>query len=417
MRAFMQRRLLRAFAFGTGIAMGIAACAPAPVVTPASPGTAAPSAAPSAAGAAVGETYVIGVVSSVTGFNAPLGTPQRDTAQLMADVLQQSGGIMGPDGKKHPVKVAFYDDGSDETKAVTAFKRLIDEDKAAIIIGSIGSGATLAALPTVQQAGVPTLASAASTKISQPPQKWVFQLPQTDELAAKKVLGYLQKRNLKKIAVIHDNTALGTNGRDQLQKFALEYGVTLVMDESYAPDDKDMTPQLTRIRRTAPDAIAGWGTNPGPGIIVKNYQQLGLTMPVIFHHGAANAAFLQVAGDAGKGTFFAGTWMLVPDQIPTNSAEKPVVDEFLKLFRAKYQRDPDTFAGYTYDGIRLALQALQKVGPDRAKLRDYVEKDAKGFVGVTGEYNHSAQDHNGLSPQAMVIVKVGDDGKWKLESQ
>ena len=57
--------------------------------------------------------------------------------------------------------------------------------------------------------------------------------------------------------------------------------------------------------------------------------------------------------------------------------------------------------------------ALKHVGDNRAKIRDYLENDIKGFVGQHGIFTFSPDDHNGLTKDAftMVVVKNGD---WAL---
>jgi branched-chain amino acid transport system substrate-binding protein len=49
--------------------------------------------------------------------------------------------------------------------------------------------------------------------------------------------------------------------------------------------------------------------------------------------------------------------------------------------------------------------ALEKSAGDPAKTRDELEK-IKNFVGVSGIFNMSSEDHNGLTPEAFVMVKI-----------
>ena len=55
---------------------------------------------------------------------------------------------------------------------------------------------------------------------------------------------------------------------------------------------------------------------------------------------------------------------------------------------------------------------LNKLGPDRAKIRDAIE-NTKGYVGLSGIYNISPTDHNGLSMEDIVMIKATKGG-WKL---
>ena len=54
------------------------------------------------------------------------------------------------------------------------------------------------------------------------------------------------------------------------------------------------------------------------------------------------------------------------------------------------------------------VNAIKEVGPDRAKIRDFIE-NTKGFHGTAGTFNFSPEDHCGLTKDAfeMITVKGG----------
>ena len=138
----------------------------------------------SPAPAAAQDAYRVGAIFSITGPGSSLGVPERDTAQMLETEINARGGVKGPDGKMHPLKIVIYDDASDETKAVLAAKKLIDEDKVTVIVGPTLSGTSLAILDTIQKAEVPLISCAAAAKIVEPAaeRKWVFKTAQSDHL-------------------------------------------------------------------------------------------------------------------------------------------------------------------------------------------------------------------------------------------
>ena len=70
-----------------------------------------------------------------------------------------------------------------------------------------------------------------------------------------------------------------------------------------------------------------------------------------------------------------------------------------------------TFGGYAYDGLMLAVAAIEKAGStDREAVRAALE-GIQDHVGVTGIFNMSA--HNGLKPESFRILEV-NNGQWKL---
>ena len=83
-------------------------------------------------------------------------------------------------------------------------------------------------------------------------------------------------------------------------------------------------------------------------------------------------------------------------------------------YRKRFNEEPPQNAGHPYDALLLIEQAITgKSGPlDGTIVAQGLEK-AK-FCGANGCFAMSATDHNGLPPNAMVILKaVG--GHWKLD--
>ena len=351
--------------------------------------------------------YKIGVVLDITGPASPLGTPERDTIKMIQEELDKSGGIKG-----RPVEFVILDNGSEETKCVMAVKKLIESEKVLAIIGPSTTGPTLAVAGICEKAKIPLISCAAGVKITDPVRPYVFKTAQADRQAVEQILGHIKSKGLKTIAFISDSNAFGASGLDQMQKQAPGAGVTVAAQEVFGSKDTDMTAQLTRIAAGKPDAVVCWGTNPGPAIIARNMKQLGLKMPLIMSHGIANKKFIELAGDASEGVILPAGRLVVAGDLPDSDPQKTLLLDYASQFQKAYGRDADSFGGYAWDAARLVLKAMEKAGDDPAKIRDEIE-GTKGFAGVSGVFNFSPTDHNGLTKDAFVMVEIRD-GKWSL---
>lgn len=360
------------------------------------------------AGAGEAEPYKIGALFAVTGFNAPLGTPEKETALMIEEQINAKGGVNG-----RKVKVIVYDTESDETKAVTYAKRLIEQDKVLAIIGPSSTGESLALVDTIEKAQIPLISCAASAQIVQPVKPWVFKTPQSDSLAVAEIFDYLKAKGINKIALLSSSGGFGTTGKAALEAAAPKAGMQIVAAETFGDKDTDMTVQLTKIRGTDAQAVVVWGTNPGPALIAKNARQLGLTIPIVNSHGIANAKFIELAGEAANGVVFPAGKLIVAKELPDSDPQKQVLLAYAKDFEAKYKKNADTFGGHAYDALHMVLSALAKGAATPAKIRDEIEK-LNGFVGTGGIFNMSPQDHNGLGKGSFVMVKIAD-GKWTWE--
>ena len=108
---------------------------------------------------------------------------------------------------------------------------------------------------------------------------------------------------------------------------------------------------------------------------------------------------------------------MAADQLPDSDPQKAVIKKFIHLYKDVYHYDKDfpinTHSGYAWDAIYIVANAMKKAGTDPYKLRDAIE-NTKGFVGVSGVYNITPEDHNGLGTDSMIIVKIVH-GKWVMQ--
>jgi branched-chain amino acid transport system substrate-binding protein len=348
----------------------------------------------------------VGAVLSLSGPNSPLGVPEKQAIEMRAKEINASGGINGK-----ALEVIFEDDKSDNTEAVKAVKKLIGTDKVVAVLGSSGSGPSLAMADYAVHQKVPMISMAAADKITNPVRSGIYKTPHTDVHGTKRIYKFLKERGIKKVAILYDSNPYGSGYADQLNKYAPEYEITIVGDEKYGTKDPSMSTQLTKLKGTDAQALIVAGTNPGPSTIVKEAKQLGITIPIISSHGSANEKFIELAGNAANGVFMVAGKLLVPDQVDAADSQSSIIKKFVKDYKAAYKDVPDGFAGYGYDGLNILVEGLKQAGEDPTKLGDSLNK--VNYVGVTGEFKFTPEDHTGLSSDSMIMVQV-KGGKYQL---
>ncbi|WP_368293181.1 ABC transporter substrate-binding protein [Dehalobacter sp. TBBPA1] len=354
------------------------------------------------------EPYKVGAVLDISGTSSSLGTPERDTLLMMVDKINAEGGIQG-----HPIELIIEDNKSDETEAVLAANKLIEKGVLAVLGGS-SSGTSMAIIKTVQDAQIPMISLAAASSIVEPAaeRQWVFKTAQSDIIMINKIIEYLKKNNMTKIAFMYMNNAYGDNGKKAISAAAPQNGITIVAEEKFDATDNDMTPQLTNVKSSGAQAVVVWAIPPSASILTKNYKDLGLTIPLIHSHGVGNQKFIELAQDAADGVILPIGKLPVTDQIADSDPQKAVLTSYINDYQNKYNTAPNSFGGYAADALSLLVKAIEKAGPDRSVIRNELEK-TQGLVGVSGVFNMSEQDHNGLSEDSAVLVQI-EDGKWKI---
>jgi len=356
------------------------------------------------------EPYVVGGIFSITGPASYLGEPERNTMEMLAEAINAAGGIKG-----HPLKVVIYDDEGDVTKARLHAEKLITKDGAVAIIGPSITPASMTVLEITQKAKMPLISCAAAAGITAPAKDrfWTFKTAQTDQMAVERIYQYCQKHGIAKVAILTVSSAFGTAGKAQLLAQAPKYGIEIVGQEVFGDKDTDMTPQLTKIRSLPAQAVICWGVGPAPALVAKNMKQLGLTLTLIQSHGAASKKFIELAGDAGDGIILPAGKLAVYTQLPDTDPQKAVCKEYAEKYQAKFKGAPvSSFGGYAYDAVKMLTKALEQGGKDKTKIRSALE-GIKNYVGVSGVFNMSPEDHNGLTPAAFVMVKI-EKGAFKM---
>ena len=349
----------------------------------------------------------IGALFAVTGPASFLGEPERNTAQMLVDKINKAGGIKG-----RKLELITYDTGGDATKAVQLANKLVKNDQVVAIIGPSTTGDSMAVIPIVEKAGIPLIACAAGSKITDPVKKSVFKTAQNDALAVARIYEQLKKEKKNRIAILTVSDGFGSSGREQLKAQAAAYGMQILSDDTYGPKDTDMTAQLTKIRGSHAQAVICWGTNPGPAVIARNAKQLGLQLPLYMSHGVSSKKFIELAGDAAEGIRLPSGKVLVADLLPKSDKQKGSLLAFIKDYQNHFKAEGDHFGGHAWDAVMLLKSAIERGGATPAGIRSALET-TRNFAGIGGVFNYSAKDHAGLGKDAFVLVEVRNKD-WKL---
>ncbi|MGO9953126.1 MAG: ABC transporter substrate-binding protein [Dissulfurispiraceae bacterium] len=356
------------------------------------------------------ESYKIGAVFSVTGAASFLGEPEKNTILMLQDQINKAGGING-----HPIEVIIEDSKSDETQAVLAAKKLLERDKVLAILGPSTTGESMALVPLMNNAKTPMISCATGAAITQPvnERRWIFKVAQYDFSVAEALFTYMKKHGISKVGIVTITTGFGDAGRKALRDTAPKYGIAIVADERYGPRDSDMTTQLVKVKAAGAQAVINWSVGPGQVVVTKNWYALKMGIPLYQSHGWGSKKNIELAGKAAEGVISPLGRLVVWDKLPDKQPQKSLLKKFTYDYEARFKGEPGTFGGHAYDSFTMIIEALKKVGPDKNKIRDYIETRIKKWPGTGGIFNMSPKDHCGLDMGAFEMVEVRN-GDWIL---
>ena len=365
----------------------------------------------SAAGSLAADLKV-GLSVSLSGPNSSLGVPY---AKGMQAALAYRPEING-----RKIQLIVLDDGSDPTTAGRNARKLIEEDKVDVIMGTSGAPSAIAMAQVGRDAKTPMIGL---TPISLDPAEnpWVMTVAQPPQLMIDAVVERMKRDGVKTVGYIGFTDAWGDLVYNALMKAAPAAGIKVVSNERYARADASVTGQVLKIVALRPDAVMTGGAGTPGALPFLALAERGFRGGVYGQHGLINPDFVRVAGASAQGALMPTGPIIVAEQLPADHPAKKIGLEFRTVFqRVNNAPTNDAFSAYSFDGWLVfadaASRAMKKAEPGtpefRVALRDAIFSTTE-VVGTHGVYSFKPGNLYGVDERARVIVKL-DNGQWKL---
>ncbi|MEU4242637.1 ABC transporter substrate-binding protein [Actinoplanes sp. NPDC026619] len=348
------------------------------------------------------ETTKIGLIVSLTGNYAPLGSEDAKSVELAVQQLNDAGGLLG-----NRVELIVRDDKSQPEQSVLSFNDLKGNGVVAVI-GSPFSNSALATIPQVDRAKIPYISLTPADEQINPIHPYVFVVPATSATYADRILQYYQSQKISKVAQAHDSrSSYANSGAKGMEAKAAQYGITMVAGEEFQTSTTEFGAIINNLKRSGAQALTIWATGAPAVAFAKQYATAGAGLPLMFTGAQASTLWLKPTGAAAEGVFVASSIAVVGDALPAG-AQKTAIDELAKPFTTQQGYPPPQFAADGYTGFKLLAEAIKKAGgTDPEKIRT-------AFEGLTlttpnGTYHYSASDHSGLTADyiSINVVKGG----------
>lgn len=352
----------------------------------------------------------IGVVQPLTGPASGLGIPVKNAIAIWPDSIA---------GEK--LKVIVLDDASDPTAGVKATQRLVTEDKVDVIIGSTATPVAIPMADVAVASGTPQISTAPA---GLPPgkDKWMFRLPQSNNVMAHVVVAHMKKHSIKTVGFLGYTDAYGELWLKDFSAEAEKNGIKVVNVERFARADTSVTAQALKLTSANPDAILIVASGSGAGMPQKAVMERGYKGQIYQTHAAATRDLMRTAGKDAEGTYVVSGPAVIAEQLPDSHASKKTAIAFVQGYEKAYgPGSRNQFAGHGADAYTVLEKAvpvaLKKAKPGtpefRAALRDALE-DMGRTVLAHGVLNWTAQDHWGYTNETGVMLKVVN-GEFKVD--
>ena len=358
------------------------------------------------------------LVGFVTGLSGPVSSIGIPNAKGLAAGEAYIGEVGG-----EKLRVIQLDDGSDPTASARNARKLVEQEKVDILIGTSGAPQTLAMATAAIEMKIPMIAVSPIAAV--PPGDggpWVVQTPQPTPLLVQGIVDHMKARGLKTVAFIGFSDAFGDLMYDSLTQSATAAAIKVIANERYARSDSSVTAQVLRALAAHPDAIMLGGTGTPGALPVIALSERGYKGPLYGNHGLISADFLRLAGKAANGIICPTGPVTAAEQLPASNPIQRVALAFRAAFeKANGEAPTDSFSSYSFDGWLVFVDAAKRAlatgakpgSPEfRTALREALFT-TKELAGTQGVYSYTPADRHGVDARARILVQI-EDGKYKL---
>ncbi|WP_114971490.1 ABC transporter substrate-binding protein [Rhodoferax ferrireducens] len=354
----------------------------------------------------------VGFVTSLSGPGSSIGIPYAKGIQAAFAYQAAVGG--------RTIQLIQLDDASDPSTAARNARKLVDDEKVDVLIGTSGVPGSMAIAAVARESKTPMLAVTPLTLVGDD-SAWTVTTAQPVSLMIAAVAESMKRSGVKTVGYIGFSDSWGDLVYDGLLKSVEPAGIKVLNNERYARTDASVTGQMIKLVSARPEAVMTGGSGTPGALPYLALTERGFRGPIYGTHALINADFVRVAGASAQGLLAPTGPVIVAEQLPASHPSKKIALDF----RAAYERvhkapTTDGFSAYAFDAWLVLLNAAGRVAPKmepgsppyRAALRDAV-LSTKELAVTHGVLNFKPGTPYGADERARVMVKL-DKGQWKL---
>jgi ABC-type branched-subunit amino acid transport system substrate-binding protein len=316
------------------------------------------------------KTILLGGTVPLSGEAAAFGSVGPG-AKAYFDYVNAKGGVNG-----RRILYRYYDDAYDPVQTVQLTRKLVEEDKVFAIFNSVGTDQNAAIQPYLNARKVPQLfVGDGSQNVSQPARyPWTMGFLQS-YLGEGAVYGRHLARTAKgaRIAVLYENTRLGTDLTRGLERWIAGKGPKVVAKESYEYTDAEVSTQVARLKASGADTYMVFATPKFAIQALVAANKLGWKPRVYIASVSIEPTIMEIARlNAPELTRGALSIAFVKNPNDPIWARDPALALYRQIMRRHYPkgRQSDVYNWYGMTVAWTMTETLRKAGksPTRASL-------------------------------------------------
>ena len=319
------------------------------------------------------------------------------------------------------INLIQLDDGSDPSAATRDARKLVEENKVDILIGTSSAPSTIAMTLVAAELKVPMIAI---SPITIPPvetgARWAVCVPQPPSLMIKAITDRMVRDKTKTVGYIGFSDAWGDLVYNGGKAAEAKDEIKLTTNERYTRTDTSVTGQILKVLATHPEGVLDGGSATQGALPLLALADRGYKGKLYGTPALVNSDFIRVGGKSAEGIEVSTGPVIVAEQLPDDHYAKAIS----LAFRAAYQKangaaTTDGFSAYAFDAWLIFTEAAKRAmatakpgTPEFHKALDEAIFSTKELAGTQGIYNFTPASSYGVDDRALVVVKL-ENGMWK----
>lgn len=302
------------------------------------------------------KTVTIGVLAPLDGGLTDFGRGIRNSVELAVREANTAKAVPG-----WTIAVKAVDDSSDAAKGTAGASTLAADTSVVAVVGPYNSGVAVAALPTLQKAGV-ALVSPSNTLTSlslgdsvaapKRPYDNYFRMVGNDAKQGEFLADQALKLGLKKAAVVSETKAVSKGLADIFAAAFKAKGGTVTVQQTVPDGATDFSGFVSAASATSPDLIFLGGEYPVAATLRKAATAANLKVPMMGGDGIKDDAFITKAGPDSVGT--------MASSVGTPVDKLASAEGFLKAYKAAgFTEGSSEYGVYAYDAANAVIRTLK----------------------------------------------------------
>lgn len=304
------------------------------------------------------DVIVIGEIAALTGPTTQQGTQERNGCVLAVEEINAAGGLLGKQ-----VKLVTYDFKGQPAEGVSAYRKLVQQDKASVIIGTNFSNVNLAIAPVAEQMKVPIVSNAMEPLVTIPApgkvNKYHF-LAQPSSIEQGQIVAQYGLKDLgfkTAACIVNKGNSFATSQAEAFRDYWNANGGKVVEYIEYPAGIMDFKAQLTKIKAANPDCIYIAQYAQEAGLQVKQARELGIKAVVLGANTLTSPPFVEAAGghDVVSGIYY----------IYNADFDDARLADFMARYEKRYGEPVITInVLFGYDNVHIVAAAIKKAKSD-----------------------------------------------------